>query len=55
MINNIKFLSEIEKTTHDIEKEIKIQKHMLTNSINNQNDKSKDLHDEKIKFDKSEL
>ena len=55
MINDIKFLSEIEKTTHDIEKEIKIQKHMLTNLINNQNDKSKDLHDEKIKFDSNKI
>jgi hypothetical protein len=55
MTNDIKFLSEIEKTTHDIEKEIKIQKHMLTNLINNQNDKSKDLHDEKIKFDSNKI
>ena len=55
MNDDIKFISEIKKSTQDIEKEIKIQTLELTNSIKNQSDKLKDLHDEKIKFDRNQL
>ena len=55
MNDDIKFISKIKKSTQDIEKEIKIQTLELTNSIKNQSDKLKDLHDEKIKFDRNQL
>ena len=55
MIDDIKSLKEIKKSTHDIEKEIKIQTVELTNSIKNQSDKLKDLNDEKIKFDRNQI
>ena len=55
MNDDIKFISEIKKSTQDIEKEIKIQTLELTNSIKNQSDKLKELHDEKIKFDRNHL
>ena len=53
MNDDIKSLKEIKKSTHDIEKEIKIQTVELTNSIKNQSDKLKDLNDEKIKFERN--
>ena len=55
MNDDIKSLKEIKKSTHDIEKEIKIQTVELTNSIKNQSDKLKDLNDEKIKFDRNQI
>ena len=54
MIDDIKSLKEIKKSTHDIDKEIKIQTVELKNSIKNQSDKLKDLNDEKIKFDRNQ-
>ena len=55
MNDDIKFISEIKKSTLNIETEIKIQTLELTNSIENHSDKLKDLHDEKIKFDRNQL
>ena len=55
MIDDIKSLKEIKKSSHDIEKEIKNQTVELTNSIKNQSDKLKDLNDEKIKFDRNQI
>ena len=55
MNDDIKFISEIKKSTLNIEKEIKTQMLELTNSIENHSDKLKELHDEKIKFDRNQL
>ncbi len=55
MNDDIKYISEIKKSTLNIETEIKIQTLELTNSIENHSDKLKDLHDEKIKFDRNQL
>ena len=55
MNDDIKFISKIKKSTLNIETEIKIQTLELTNSIENHSDKLKDLHDEKIKFDRNQL
>ena len=55
MIDDIKFLKEMKKSTNDIEREIEIQTFELTNSIKNQSDRLKDLHDEKIKFHRNQI
>jgi chromosome segregation ATPase len=55
MIDDMKFFSDIKKSTLEIEKEIKTQSHELANSTKDQKEKLKDLHDEKIVFDRNQV